>query len=209
MDEQRLIKINKNFYENYADSFNKSRKNIWSEFDEVLKYVKRTDYVLDIGCGNGRFSKLFDKDQYLGIDFSEALLKKAEAHNPLYKYMNIDITKKDWKDKINRKFDVVILIAVLHHIPSSKLRIQVLSDMQTILNKNAIIVMSLWHFQKNNSKFRNIGNDNYLVSWNKETQRYVCYIKESEIEEYVKILKLKILHKFIARDNSYYIFKVL
>ncbi len=207
MDEQKLIEINKNFYENYAESFNKSRKNFWSEFDVILKYIKNTDSVLDIGCGNGRFSKFFNKDKYLGIDFSDSLLKKAKAHNPLYKYLNIDITKNDWEKKLNKKLDMAILIAVIHHCPSFKLRIKILEEIKTIMNKNAIIVISLWHFNKDDSKFKNIGDNNYLVSWNKETNRYVCYIEDSEIEEYIKILKLKVLHKFKARDNIYYILR--
>ncbi len=207
MNEHTLLKINKDFYRNYAESFNKSRKNIWSEFDVILKYINSDDYILDVGCGNGRFSKFFNKDKYIGIDFSTPLLKKAKTYNPLYRYINADITKQGWEEKINSKFDVVILIAVLHHIPSYKLRIEVLEGVKTILNKNAIIVISLWHFQKNSSKFRNIGDNNYLVSWNKETYRYVCYIEDCEIEEYIKILKLKVLHKFNARDNIYYILR--
>lgn len=44
--------------------------------------------VLDFGCGTGAYSRLFNKDLYIGYDHMEAATKIAEKNNPGFRYTN-------------------------------------------------------------------------------------------------------------------------
>lgn len=55
------------------------RNQYWNNVDKFLEVYK--DYsVADIGCGYGRFAKHFK--EYLGVDFSDEMLKLAQEQNP-------------------------------------------------------------------------------------------------------------------------------
>lgn len=54
-------------------------------FNRLMDQYKDQE-VLDVGCGYGRVSPLFDKQKYHGIDFSEELIKIAKQDYPGYKF---------------------------------------------------------------------------------------------------------------------------
>ncbi len=118
-----ISQINKQFYNNYADSWDNTRQGFWKGwqiywnkvisinnniFIEKIKRKKNVN-ILDIGCGNGRlgsfyFQKFQEIDSnlklnYWGVDISENLLKIAEKQlNKKYDSLNIkciDIAKID------------------------------------------------------------------------------------------------------------------
>lgn len=47
--------------------------------------------MADICCGYGQFASLFRPDKYVGIDFSEEMVKLAEQKNPGYDFALGDI----------------------------------------------------------------------------------------------------------------------
>jgi 2-polyprenyl-3-methyl-5-hydroxy-6-metoxy-1,4-benzoquinol methylase len=77
----------------------------------------RFNSIVDVGCGDGRFtselSQLFPNKRVVGIDYSEKAINLAKAMNPIIPFFTIDITK----EKHPEKFDVVVLMEVLEHIP--------------------------------------------------------------------------------------------
>jgi len=62
--------------------------------DSIMK--SKTDFIkqfldvglctLDYGCGVGKFSRLFDKSKYLGVDITEKFILMAAENNPGYWY---------------------------------------------------------------------------------------------------------------------------
>lgn len=133
-------------YEKIAEEFSETRFLLWPEFDEFKTYIKENDKVLDLGCGNGRLYELF-KDlstRYIGIDKSEILIKRAREKWKNYsaKFLVGDILDSSNKEK----FDAVFLIAVLHHIPSRKLRLKVLRNVYSVLKPGGYFFMTNWKF---------------------------------------------------------------
>lgn len=56
---QKILEKTKRDYEQLAEEFSNTRANLWFELQELAKYVKGGDKILDLGCGNGRLYELF------------------------------------------------------------------------------------------------------------------------------------------------------
>lgn len=84
--------------------------------DGVRMSDRRSDKVLDVGCGIGFVSQLYPNFDITGIDLSEEMLKR----NP-FKWRRMDAEKMDFPDN---HFDYVICRSLLHHLdnPSAGLR---------------------------------------------------------------------------------------
>lgn len=63
--------------------------------------------VIDIGCGTGSSSPLFNKFIYTGLDLSHILDASARVNFPQYTYIDADIVQDDLN--IIRNYDVILL----------------------------------------------------------------------------------------------------
>jgi ubiquinone/menaquinone biosynthesis C-methylase UbiE len=138
----KILEENKQTYNEVANEFNETRNKHDSLMDELKKYVKNNEKVLDLGCGSGRLCKLFNNQDidYTGVDFSENLIDIAkEKHGDYFKVANI--LNLPFLDE---KFDSVWSIAALHHIPSNKLRKRVLSEIKRVLVPNGRVIVTCW-----------------------------------------------------------------
>ena len=85
-DPYRKVTINSSIIKNY---FNKTHSLVFdqqsaSKEEEVLKeYFNNKVKILDLGCGNGRLAKRFNKSikYYLGVDFSQGMINDAKGLN--------------------------------------------------------------------------------------------------------------------------------
>jgi ubiquinone/menaquinone biosynthesis C-methylase UbiE len=98
-----------------------SRKSMMAKFNTALKIVEinEEDYVLDIGCGNGMFEKVFmakySKPIY-AIDISDEELKLAKKRCPECWYEKLSITDIAYPDET---FNVIFCIGVLQNFNGS------------------------------------------------------------------------------------------
>ncbi|MFT7517015.1 MAG: SAM-dependent methyltransferase [Myxococcota bacterium] len=94
--------------------------------------------VLDIPCGTGRFSDLFDRYscQTLGADLSVEMLQQAKLKHPQHAFICADIGKLPFLDN---GIDVGACIRMLHLVHSSELRIQFLRELNRVCKYGAII----------------------------------------------------------------------
>lgn len=138
-----LIEKTKQDYEKTAESFSKSRQKLWPEFEELKKYIKDGERILDLGCGNGRLFELFKgrNIEYLGIDFSEKLIEKAQKRYGNY-FKVVNLLELPFSDGY---FDSIWSIAVFHHLPSKQLRLKALREIKRVLKKNGKIVVTCWN----------------------------------------------------------------
>ena len=139
-----LIEKTKDYFDKNVEGFSGSRKGLWPEFEELKKYIKDGERVLDLGCGNGRLFELFKnkKVEYIGVDFSEKFIKKAREKYGDH-FMVADAFNLPFSDN---SFDSIWAIAFFHHIPSKHLRLKILKEIKRVLKKNGKVIMTCWNF---------------------------------------------------------------
>lgn len=89
-----------------------AHKPLWnatnSLHEEIMDtYIKPDDYVLDAGCGYGRWSPKFKN--YLGIDFSPDFIALAKSKFPDKKFEQQNLKSLPYKDKT---FDWAIVVSI-------------------------------------------------------------------------------------------------
>lgn len=107
----------KRYYQVYSNNMLWSSKEPTKEVIEFLKRYdcKKSDLVLDLGCGEGRDAIFLLDNEYnvLAVDYSINVIEKCNnLSNNKYKdsFMQFDIMK----DKLDKKFKYIYSIAVLH-----------------------------------------------------------------------------------------------
>jgi ubiquinone/menaquinone biosynthesis C-methylase UbiE len=217
-----LLDKTKNDYNLIAEDFSRTRENIWEEirflFDD---YLTAGEKVLDLGCGNGRFYELFkNKDvQYFGIDNSEKLIEIAKKKYPKADFRTGEALKLPFP---NNYFNKVYSIAVLHHVPSTELRVQFLKETKRILRPGGKLILTAWNFHDKKERFlllkytilKIIGKNkmdfrDILEPWADKTKRYYHWFSKRELAKIVKKAGFKIetigviKNKTGSRQNIY------
>jgi len=147
MDRETALKILEDVHQGYdkiAEDFSRSRKSAWEEFRPLAEYVKDRDKVLDLGCGNGRLTELFQGRhiEYFGIDNSEKLIEIARQKYPNVDFRVFDGFKIPFGDNF---FAKIYCIAVLHHIPGRQLRQEFLDEARRVLKPGGRLILSVWN----------------------------------------------------------------
>jgi len=137
----------RDYFDKNVESFSESRNQIWPELNELKKYIKDGERILDLGCGNGRLfpalggSAAGGEIKYIGIDASRKLIEKArEKYGDHFKVA--DILSLPFSDNY---FDSIWAIAVFHHIPSKALRAQMLEGVKRILKPGGKVIITCWN----------------------------------------------------------------
>ena len=91
---------------------------IWKTAISFLQTFEDDISLLDVGCASGYFYEIFstllpNKFHYLGVDYSEPMIKKAKENYPNADFEIADVRKMSFADK---SFDVVFSCACLEHI---------------------------------------------------------------------------------------------
>lgn len=101
--------------------------------------TKPINNLLEIGCGAG-FSVDYLKGKfvnYLGVDYSQNLIKYAIKHNS-NKSVNFECSNI-MNFSSNTKFDVILMIGVLHHMPDPE---KVIISLNKNLSDQGVIVVN-------------------------------------------------------------------
>lgn len=100
-----------NLYSDFAQEFSNTRQGPWKGWSTMVQKLgieKKRIWVLDVGCGNGRFLKfLIDRsmlpEKYIGLDNSKELLEIAQnsfKSQKFAQFLNVDLNKPDWLQKL-------------------------------------------------------------------------------------------------------------
>lgn len=217
-EQNRLLKIVSNNYRDIAGLFDATRKkHVWPELEVLAENIKDGQSVLDVGCGNGRLLEvLSDKNlNYLGVDNSLELIELAKKNYSNYDFKVVDILELD--KIITQKFDFVISVAVLHHLPGKELRQQALEQLKKVASGQIIFsVWKLWGRKKYQKYlFKNIWQKiigisqldfgDILFPWKNNqgkvvSQRYYHAFTKNELKILLKKVGFK---KFKIKSDKY------
>jgi ubiquinone/menaquinone biosynthesis C-methylase UbiE len=202
--------------ENYnliAKEFSATRREIWEELNFLFEDLKEGEKVLDLGCGNGRWYKVFKekKADYFGLDNSEKLIEIAKENFPDAKFFIGDALNLPFQDNF---FDKVYSIALFHHIPSDDFRIKVLEEAKRVLKPGGILILTCWkiHRLKEILAFlkytflKIIGRSkldfkDIFLPWGKKTLRYYHCFSKRELENLVKKAGFEILESGVVKNK--------
>lgn len=113
-------------------NFSKQKKLI----KNVIGQIGHNRKILDIGCGTGEFSGLFNQDDYSGIDISPryiAYAKKKARGN----FRVMDAANLQFPDK---NFDFILIMAIIHHLNDEEAN-KVINEARRVLKPNGKILM--------------------------------------------------------------------
>ncbi len=137
-----LLEKNREGYNRIAQDFNRRRDWIPPDFEILERYINQGEKILDLGCGNGRFSEIVgDKANYYGVDVSEKLVEIAKKKYPNKNFLVSQPLTLFFK---NNFFDKIFCLAVLHHLPSKKNRKDFLKEIKRILKPGGLLILTVW-----------------------------------------------------------------
>jgi SAM-dependent methyltransferase len=195
---QRLIALNRVFYNQFAQDFSQTRQPLNSGIQRVLQGVLAdASCLLDVGCGDARVGrawlKRFADDgqlRYVGVDSSDGLL----ACHPLAqagRLVQADLTSPHWLQSLPQAtFPAVVSFAVIHHIPPPYWA-GFLQQISQTLAPNGQIVLSSWQFWHSPRLLKkqvawsqvglspaDVGEDAFLLDWHSTSGQGVRYVQK-------------------------------
>ncbi|XP_054719529.1 alkylated DNA repair protein alkB homolog 8-like isoform X2 [Uloborus diversus] len=140
-------------YEDIADHFNDTRYKPWPKVQSFLSNISPGSLILDIGCGNGKNLGLSKSCFEIGCDASSKLaqvcaLRKSEV-------LIADCLKLPFRDNCA---DVIICIAVIHHLSTKARRAKAIEEILRVLCPGGKALLYVWAFEQEGPQ----GPSNYL-----------------------------------------------
>jgi SAM-dependent methyltransferase len=223
---QRLLALNRSFYERFARPFADSRSIAQAGLTRALAVIPDGTCVLDVGCGDGRAARALEQQgrrlSYLGLDASPALISLARERASALsgvaaRFLVADVTQTDWSLALEgHTFDYLLALALLHHIPGYDLRLRLVQQMARLLRPSGVLIASTWQFL-NDERLRRkmvpwqaIGIDesqvepgDYLLDWRRGGYglRYCHLLGEAEMRSLCEEAGLSLKETFLADDN--------
>ena len=208
MDEsfaKYLLEKTRKDYNKIAEDFSSKRREVWEEMKFLFdNYLVPGERVLDLGCGNGRWFRVFENKsvEYFGVDFSEKLIEIAKKNYPNGKFQVADALNLPFPDNY---FDKIYSIAVLHHIPSKNFRLRFLKEAKRVLKPGGLFILTVWKFHQRKeisllfkyTILKIIGKSkldfkDIFEPWGKEIERYYHCFSKRELMKLVKEANFKI-----------------
>jgi 2-polyprenyl-3-methyl-5-hydroxy-6-metoxy-1,4-benzoquinol methylase len=156
------------------------------------------------------------------VDFSLPLLRAAQAQQKEFsaRFVEADLTKlSEVQEQLSLvgNWSVITAFAVLHHIPSTELRLDILRVVNQLLRENGLFIHSNWQFL-NSEKLRariqpwtavsiseaDVDPGDYLLDWrsNGKGLRYIHHFDEKELEELASASHFNIIDTFYSDGQT-------
>lgn len=97
--------------------------------------------VLEIGCGTGFYTQLLHDlgvKSYTGVDITDVLFPKLRKKFPRFKFIKKDVTS----DKLEGKYDLIIMIDVIEHIVKESKLSFAMENVKNCLSHNGVFIVT-------------------------------------------------------------------
>jgi SAM-dependent methyltransferase len=150
----------------------------FEDIDRVIKLNEsRSDKVLELGCGNGRDAEYIvskvGKDNYIGTDASEGLIRLAREKNPGAMFHVKDMRELDFEVD---SFGIIISFASVLHLKREELA-DLLEKCHKILKTGGILFISTKYGEYREEKVINLGDEKYYYFYQPEDIEKFCPYK--------------------------------
>ena len=223
---QQLLKINREFYDRFGESFSATRQRLQPGVKKILGTIQADVSVLDLGCGNGNFlrelSRRGHKADLLGVDFSLPLLRDAESQPEGFsaRFLEIDITELSVisnQSLIPDNWSLITAFAMLHHIPSTEIRLDILRMVRKLLKADGRLILSNWQFlnsEKLKSRIQawdkvgivdsDLDEGDYLLDWRSGGGglRYAHHFTTQELLALAEQAKMRVIDSFSSDGDG-------
>ena len=217
----QLINLNLTFYQTFAHQFSATRQRLQPGVLRILDQISIQESVLDLGCGNSELGKeLIQRGHegiYIGLDSNPEFLKIARGNLPEKSSITLlqkDLTMPFWDEELpEKRIDLILAFAVLHHIPSAALRQQLVEKIRSLSAPGGRFIHSGWQFL-NSSRLREriqpwdkigmnsnqVETGDYLIDWRQGGQglRYIHIFGAEELESLAEETGFKIMETFAS-----------
>jgi tRNA (uracil-5-)-methyltransferase TRM9 len=217
----KLLDLNRTFYQTFAEEFSSSRQRLQPGVMSLARQISNQANILDLGCGNGQLAKqLFSQGHqalYTGLDSNARFLQIASQslpERPEITLLHRDLAAGDWDESLPVDlYDLILAFAVLHHLPGTELRQQILSKIAGLAKHGACFIHSEWQLlnsprlKKRIQSWDTIGIESdkvdegdYLVDWRAGGQglRYIHVFDHQELQTLARETGFKITDSFLS-----------
>lgn len=220
---ERLLQINREFYDRFGDSFSATRQRLQPGVTKILESIKEDDSVLDLGCGNGNFLRELHRRGHtaplLGVDFSLPLLRQAES-TPGVEFRVVELDQLaviSDQLSVTDHWSLITCFATLHHIPSTELRLGILQTVKKLLKPNGRFYLSNWQFlnsEKLTARIQpwsrvglsddDVDEGDYLLDWRSggEGLRYAHQFSAEELLGLADQVQMKVEAGFLSDGEN-------
>ena len=184
--------LNSEFHHNSKKPKDNHNYKEYKEYGTIIKALKNTGKVLEIGCGTGYLLKALEKLGYDCYGVEPSPMAYNHAKNKLG--LNVENEFLAASSFYSQKFDVIILIDVVEHITNMQIFMQ---EITSVLNEGGIIFIGTGNSDSLNAKIAG-PNWGYFLSWehvsffNKESMKYL--LQKNNFKN-IKIKKTSLQHK--------------
>lgn len=148
----------------------------------ISKYVKKSKYLLDVGCGRGYFldeARKLGWDTY-GIDVSESVVDYAKNE------LHLNVAYGDiFSFQSERKFDVVILNQVIEHFVDPK---KLIATCRKYLEDEGLLYIATPNIESLSAKVLKGDFDHYIPP------EHVSYFSQYTLKNLLDTLGFRVLH---------------
>jgi tRNA (uracil-5-)-methyltransferase TRM9 len=220
----RLLELNRQFYQAFAVPFSATRQRLQPGVIQILDQVSPNDDLLDLGCGNGELARELARcghaGSYTGVDYSSNLLEQAAQHQPAhFRFVQADLSSSDWDAALSGcSYDMVLMFAVLHHIPGEELRLQILHKIRSLLPADGRFFHSEWQFlnsprlagrvqpwESAGLTTKDVDPGDYLLDWRTGGTglRYVHHFSEGELAYLAGETDFEVIDTFLSDGETH------
>jgi tRNA (uracil-5-)-methyltransferase TRM9 len=152
------------------------------------------------------------------VAYRDQATRQSAVHQELAS-LGLDMPSSDGYSTIarNDRFDIVFCFAVLHHIPSYELRLNIIRNVHELLAEGGRFIHSNWQFL-NSERLKariqtwdaiglaaqDLDPGDYLLDWKRggSGRRYVHYFNESELAELANAAGFEITETFYSDGEN-------
>ena len=201
-------------YSEIAKHFDETRHTPWPSVVDFIKSKKAnrsSRIALDIGCGNGKYLSALTESAsaVFACDTCPELLECAKQKIASSHSVEFTLASGTNLPYAGAMFDMVICVAVLHHLETPAERQTFMNEIYRVLKPGAQALVTVWNTEAAKpDKWRNIRGNDYAVPWHDKYSnivhdRFYHLFTGQEMFEMAKASNFRVIKLANERGNWY------